>query len=100
MPTRFWLKKYKAGCVGNTFFRDRGAGFDRASPRKLYDKGPAYEIRDGALRGRVLTRVRARLASPNRWTGTFSSRIRITKNGETVNRCRTSFGFSARLQRD
>jgi len=102
VPTRLWFKKYRAGCGGGAFFRDRGSGFirpfDRATSRKLVDKGPRYTTRDDGLKLSVLPSVRARQMSPDRWTGRFRSRVKVIRNGDVVDRCEADFPFAVNLR--
>jgi hypothetical protein len=104
VPTRFWLKKYRAPCERGGRFRDRGAGaippLDLARADKLVDKGPEYRADDGAFRFSILTEVTAKLARADRWTGRFKSRVEVRKHGKRVNTCRVSFSFTADLHSD
>lgn len=99
VPTRFWLKKYKVDCGDGFFFRDRGSGsippFDVANDRRLFDRGPRYDIRDGNLRISVLTTVRARFKG-GAWRGTFRSQVTVLRQGEQVDTCNGKFRYTLR----
>jgi hypothetical protein len=103
VPTRLWLKKFRADCKGDAFFRDRGYGyiapFDKASASLLYDASRLRVRGGGATTYHYRDEMRARRRSEAKWSGKINMRIVVRKHGRHVNTCRERITFAVRLVR-
>lgn len=85
---------------GNSFSsRTRFEGFDVATTERLATEGKyvVKQPRDN-LRSVVRVEVSGRRVSETRWSGKFSAKVRVKRNGKAYERCRQpQIGWNARL---
>lgn|SRR5215207_9135281 len=98
LPTRLAIK-WKTSCNarGSTFgdgtiFR----GFDSATATSLADKG-SYKLKQPKkIRSKVKVEATGEQSSPSLWEGTFKARVKVTRRGNVLDRCRLArIGWSA-----
>ena len=82
--------RYLAPCGDNKAMR-AGVVFlpplDHNSPTEFADAGP-FRFRAGSERIRAWTRISGGLRRSGRWTGNFSIRLRVYRDGRFVTSCR------------
>lgn len=101
LPTRLAIKwKTKCNAPGSTFgdgtiFR----GFDSATATSLADKG-SYKLKQPKkIRSKVNVEATGEQSSPSLWEGTFRARVKVTRRGNVLDRCRLArIGWSAALE--
>ena len=90
LPTRLAIK-WKTSCNarGSTFgdgtiFR----GFDSATVTSLADKG-SYKLKQPKkIRSKVKVEATGEQSSPSLWEGTFKAKVKVTRRGNVLDRCR------------
>jgi len=82
--------RYRVPCRDGTEVRG-GVHFlpplDMSTTTSFADRGP-YKFRIGRIRVRANASTEGGLRRSGRWTGTFSVRMRLTRNGRLVTTCR------------
>ena len=82
--------RYRVPCndgtyvLGGVFFTPP---LDVSTPTSFADRGP-YRFRIGRIRVRANAAIEGGLRRSGRWTGNFSVRMRLMRNGRLVTKCR------------
>jgi hypothetical protein len=79
---------WRASCSRGTFRETTSflPPYDVRSAKEVRDSG-SYTLRDGDLRYRIRTHVRATRVAPRRWRGTFGATAVVRRDGRVVDRC-------------